>query len=320
VAVTGFCAGPYEKIMNACFEIWSQIMPERAIAGSFNLEYLLVGGRDVRSPESPYFMWYDWMVGGWGGRNGKDGSTATAPIFGVGLAVQPLEGQERLCPVLTSGHEIVTDSGGPGRYRGGCGVEKGGTLTDAHRTVMSYCCDRARSVTWGMNGGLPSIPHGVWLNKGREGERFLGAVFSNVPVVPGDFFTRPSAGGGGFGDPLERDPEAVLEDVIDGYVSVGRARRDYGVVVEEVDADLSEYRLDPAASTEERARLRAERQGWLDEDPEAVAERYRGGELDVMDLVRRYGVIVDWGTGELFPKTTEQFRAMLRRRAAEHWR
>jgi N-methylhydantoinase B len=320
VAVTGFCAGPYEKIMNACFEIWSQIMPERAIAGSFNLEYLLVGGRDVRSPESPYFMWYDWMVGGWGGRNGKDGSTATAPIFGVGLAVQPLEGQERLCPVLTSRHEIVPDSGGPGRFRGGCGVEKGGTLTDAHRTVMSYCCDRARSVTWGMDGGLPSIPHGVWLNKGREGERFLGAVFSNVPVVPGDFFTRPSAGGGGFGDPLERVPEAVLEDVIDGYVSVGRARRDYGVVVEEVDADLSEYRLDPAASTEERTRLRAERRAWLDEDPEAVAQRYRGGELDVMDLVRRYGVIVDWGTGELFPKTTEQFRAMLRRRAVEHWR
>ena len=103
---------------------------------------------------------------------------------------------------------------------------------------MSYCCDRARSITWGMNGGLPSIPHGVWLNKGRDGERFLGAVFSNVSVVPGDFFTRPSAGGGGFGDPLVRDPEAVLTDVADGYVSIGRARRDYGVVVEEVDADL----------------------------------------------------------------------------------
>jgi N-methylhydantoinase B len=53
-AVTGFCAGPYEKIMNACFEIWSEIMPERAIAASFNLEYLLVGGRDLRTPENPY--------------------------------------------------------------------------------------------------------------------------------------------------------------------------------------------------------------------------------------------------------------------------
>jgi N-methylhydantoinase B len=318
-AVTGFCAGPYEKIMNACFEIWSQIMPERAIACSFNLEYLLVGGRDLRSPENPYFMWYDWMVGGWGGRNGKDGSTATAPIFGVGLAVQPFEGQERLCPVLTSQHTIVADSGGPGKWRGGCGVEKGGTLTDAGRTVMSYCCDRARSITWGMNGGLPSLPHGVWLNKGRDGERFLGAVFSNVDIRAGDYFTRPSAGGGGFGDPLERDPQAVLEDVIDGYVSIERARKDYGVVVEEIDPEVSDYRLDPAATEAERVALRAARNGWLEEDPASIAGRYKAGELDTLDLVRRYGVIVDWGTGELFPRTTEQFRAMLRRRAVAYW-
>ena len=54
--------------------------------------------RRPRHESRPIFMWYDWMVGGWGGRNGKDGSNATAPIFGVGLAVQPLEAQERLCP------------------------------------------------------------------------------------------------------------------------------------------------------------------------------------------------------------------------------
>ena len=112
----------------------------------------------------------------------------------------------------------------------------------------------------------------------------------------------------------------MLEDVADAYVSIGRARRDYGVVVEEVDADLAEYRLDLDATAAERERLRGERRGWLDEDAAEVAGRYRAGELDVMDLVRRYGVIVDWGTGELFPRTTEQFRAMLRRRAVEHWR
>ena len=319
VAVTGFCSGPYEKIMNATFEIWSQIVPERAIACSFNLEYLLVGGRDARLKDRPFFMWYDWMVGGWGGRNGKDGSNCTAPLFGVGLAVQPLEGQERLSPVITTGHEIVTDSGGPGRHRGGCGVQKGGTLTDAERTVMSYCCDRARAVTWGINGGLPSLPHGVWLNKGTEHERFLGAVFSNVPVGPGDTFTRPSAGGGGFGDPLERDPDAVREDVIDGYVSVQRALKDYGVVVHELNADLDEYDLDRAATERERGRIRCERSAWPDEDAETVARGYREGDLDVFDLVRQYGVIVDWGTGELLPRTTTMFRAMLRRRSLDHW-
>ena len=123
IAVTGFCSGPYEKIMNSIFELWSRVMPERALACSFNLEYLLVGGRDARQSSRPIYMWYDWMAGGWGGRNGRDGANATSPIFGVGLAVQPVEGQERLSPVVTSGHEIKTDSGGPGRFRGGCGVE-----------------------------------------------------------------------------------------------------------------------------------------------------------------------------------------------------
>ena len=140
-----------------------------------------------------------------------------------------------------------------------------------------------------------------------------------MPVGAGDRFTRPSAGGGGFGDPLERDPAEVREDVADGYVSIDRARKDYGVVVREIDADLSEYEVDDDETASERERIRAERIGWLEEDPESVAERYRSGELDVLDLVRHYGVILDWGTGQLLPKTTEQFRAMLRRRMTPHW-
>ncbi len=313
-AVTGFCAGPHEKIMNSIFELWSTIKPERALACSFNLEYLLVGGRDARTAERPYFMWYDWMAGGWGGRNGRDGTNCTSPVFGVGLAVQPAEGQERLSPVITSEHSILRDSGGPGRFRGGCGVQKGGTVTKAEQSVISYACDRARSVVWGLDGGLPSIPHGVWLNG-----TFLGAVFSNVDLVEGDVFTRPSAGGGGYGDPLLRDPDAVKEDVADDYVSIERALRDYGVAIRTVDADLALYEVDEAATVTERARIRAARRGWLLEDAAAVAERYRAGELDVMDTVRRYAVILDWGTGELFPQTTETFRAMINRRAVPHW-
>jgi N-methylhydantoinase B len=179
-------------------------------------------------------------------------------------------------------------------------------------------CDRARSITWGIEGGLPSIPHGVWLT--REGERsFLGAVFSNVPCGPGDEFTRPSAGGGGFGDPLERDPAAVKEDVTDGYVSIERARKDYGVVVDEVDADLAAYEVDAQKTVAERERIRSERLSWLQEDPESVAGRYREGVLDQLDVIRCHGVILDWGTGELLPRTTEQFRAMLQRRMVPHW-
>lgn len=319
-AVAGYCSGPYEKIMNGIFELWSQIMPERAMACAFNLEYLLIGGRDGRTRENRHFMWYDWMAGGWGGRHSKDGSSATSPVFGTGLAVQPVEGQERLNPVLTSTHEIRTDSGGPGRYRGGCGVEKGGVITEkASKTVMSYCCDRGRSVTWGIEGGLPSVPHGVWLNKGTENERYLGSAFSNVPIGPGDAFTRPSAGGGGFGDPLEREPEAVLEDVIDEYVSVERAERDYGVVINAIDPELDQYEIDHDATKKARAKIRRQRRGWMVEDPAKVAQRYRKGNIDMLDVLRRHGVILDWGTGELLENSTRQYRETLERRSVAHW-
>jgi N-methylhydantoinase B len=184
---------------------------------------------------------------------------------------------------------------------------------------MSYCCDRARSITWGIDGGLPSIPHGVWLNKGTEDERFLGSVFSNVSVQSGDTFTRPSAGGGGYGDPLRRDPRLVVEDVIDGYVSIERAAKDYGVVIRPVRPELDEYELDERATTALRAEIAAVRAGWLDEDAAALAARYRAGEVGMLDMIRRYGVIVDWGTGELLPETTQQFRRTLRDRAVAAW-
>jgi N-methylhydantoinase B len=319
-AVTGFCSGSYGKVVNATMELWSQVLPERAIACCTDIEYLLVGGRDTRYDERPIFMWYDWMVNGWGGRNGKDGSNVTASIFGVGEAVQPFEGQERLTPVVTTEHAIATDSGGPGRFRGGCGARKGGTITGAEGSVMSYCCDRARSITFGIAGGLPSMPQGVWLTRDGDVEpRYLGAIFSNVPVGPGDVFSRPSAGGGGYGDPLERDPELVREDVAEDYVSLERAGKDYGVVLDEIDDDLGLYEVDAEATARERARIRAARVGWLAEDATSVAGRFRAGELDALDLVRRYGVILDWGTGELLTKTTQQFRAMLHRRAVPQW-
>ncbi|WP_047865733.1 hydantoinase B/oxoprolinase family protein [Rubrobacter aplysinae] len=318
-AVTGFCSGAYEKIMSALFELWSQAMPERALACCFNLEYLLIGGWDQRTEQAPFFMWYDYMMGGWGGRNGLDGSNATSPVFGVGLMAQPFEGQERLTPVVTEMHRIVEDSGGPGRYRGGCGVEKGGTLTEIQGTVMSYCCDRARSITWGIEGGLPSCPHGVWLNRGREDERFLGATFSGVDVEAGDLFIRPSAGGGGYGDPLERDSEAVCEDVADDYVTVEGARRDYGVVIRELDAELAEYEVDLEATQAERENIRENRKTWLEKDPEELAKRYRDKEIGALELIRRHGVILDWGTGELLPNTTRDFREMMSWRVLPHW-
>lgn len=319
VAVSGFCSGAFEKIMNACFEIWSEIMPKRAIACSFNLEYLLIGGYDRRNAANNYFMWYDWMAGGHGGRIDRDGANATSPVFGVGLSVQPCEGQERLSPVITTKHEIITDSGGPGKYRGGCGVEKGGILTDVFGGVMSYCCDRSRSITWGIMGGLPSIPQGAILYPDTEREQFLGTIFSNVPLKKGDSFTRPSAGGGGLGDPLERDVNAVLEDVIDGYVSIERAKKDYGVVITEINRDLDLFEIDFEATKKEREYIRKNRKVWLSVNPFEVEKMYKNGEINQLDVIRRYGVIIDYTTNQVLIKSTEQYRETIIKRSMAYW-
>lgn len=318
VAVTGFLM-PFEKIMNAIYEMWSNIIPERAIACAFNLEYLLTGGLDARRPEKPIFMFYDWLPGGWGGRNGKDGCNVTTACFGTGLMAQPVEGQERANPILTTEFEILTDSPGPGKWRGGAGVRKTSVMLEADKTVISYICDRERAIVWGIEGGLPSMPHGLSLKRGGEDEHWLGSVFSDVPIGTGDVFSRPTAGGGGFGDPLDRGPELVLQDVVDDYVSVERARKDYGVVITPVDPEVCLYEVDEAATEAERRAIRDQRSGWLATDPQEVAAKYRAGEIDTLDVVRRYAVILDWDTGDLLPVSTGQFREMFHKRTASKW-
>jgi len=321
VAVGGFNAGVYEKIVASTFHLWSMIMPSRAISCPYNIEYLNVGGKDVRfDDEGSRFMRYDWCDGGWGARNGKDGFNATAPVFGVGLQNQPLEGQERLAPIFTSWYEFIPDSGGPGRFRGGLGVLKGGVLRGAEDTVMSYASDRSRNVTWGVEGGLPSIPTGMWLNPDSENPTYLGARFAKQRLARNSEFKRPSAGGGGYGDPLTRDPAAVREDVADGYVTIERARKDYGVVLNLLDKDLESYEIDEEATATERKRIAAERLSWLRADPEEIAQRFRRNEIDAMDAVRQYGVILDWGTGELLAETTRVYREMFEQRALASWR
>src|SRR6056297_495301 len=319
VAVTGFLM-PFEKIMNSIFEMWSQIMPERAIACAFNLEYLLAGGNDLRKPEKPIYMFYEWLPGGWGGRNGKDGSDVTTACFGTGLMSQPSEGNERVNPTRADEFQIKQDSPGPGKWRGGAGVIKASTLLEAENTVMSYICDRERAVVWGVEGGLPSMPHGLMIEHADTGEeKWLGSVFSNYKIKSGDRFTRPTAGGGGYGDPLERDPERVRQDVIDEYVSVKRAELDYGVVIKVIDADMLEYEIDQAATEKARAYIRQNRVGWARMDPEIVSRMYQNAEIDEMDAVRRYAVILDWGTGEIMENSMRQFRESFEKRSVAHW-
>jgi N-methylhydantoinase B len=164
------------------------------------------------------------------------------------------------------------------------------------------------------------MPHGLTLKRtGSAAEERLGSIFSDVPIGEGDIFSRPTAGGGGFGDPLERDPNLVIEDIKDDYVSIERAAKDYGVVVHTIDAELCSYEVDKLATEVLRAKIRAERIANVRLDPEVVAERYRSGTIDTFDVIRKHAVILDWGTGALLPESTRQFRDVFERRSVAMW-
>ncbi|MCY3886410.1 MAG: hydantoinase B/oxoprolinase family protein, partial [Chloroflexi bacterium] len=111
----------------------------------------------------------------------------------------------------------------------------------------------------GIFGGETGQLARLSLNDGTEGERHLGTTATNAPVGPGDVLTFRTNGGGGFGDPLERPPERVLEDIQDGYATPAGAREQYGVVVKEIDRRRVHYEIDREATAELRAALRAAR-------------------------------------------------------------
>ena len=169
VAVTGFLM-PFEKIMNSTYEIWSK--HHAAARHLLHLQYRVSADRRQRHarPEKPIFMFYDWLPGGWGGRNGKDGANVMQASFGTGMLSQPVEGQERGNPILTTEFEAMTNFAGPGKWRGGVGARKTCLLREAENTVISYICDRERAVVWGTNGGLPSMPHGLHIRRAGANE------------------------------------------------------------------------------------------------------------------------------------------------------
>jgi N-methylhydantoinase B len=164
--------------------------------------------------------------GGAGARPEKDGLSATA--FPSGVRTIPVEATESIAPVVFYRREFREGSGGAGKQRGGLGqvIELGG----AGATPIALLCnfERVRNPARGRNGGRPGAAGEVALRSGR-------------PIRPKGRQTVPSRdairlqlpGGGGFGDPCARDPQRVLDDVLDGLITADDARRDYGVVVDE---------------------------------------------------------------------------------------
>jgi N-methylhydantoinase B len=224
------------------------VLPDKAAAAHFGDSMVLfLAGRDDRRGGQP-FLHVMPHAGGWGGFEGGDGEDGLINNVNGGFKDYPVEVFEVKFPALVSRYEFRPDTGGPGRFRGGCGL-----LRSFHvETDSSLYLWLERSVTpgWGLFGGGDAVGPDVAVNRGRPDERHMLKVNAH-PLASGSDVELSTGGGGGFGPALERDPERVRADVLDGFVSRAAAEREYGVVLGD---DLS---VDPEATD----RLRGARSG-----------------------------------------------------------
>jgi N-methylhydantoinase B len=225
------------------FGAFAKAIPERVMAGCGPLHGLTFSGIDPRRAE--YFVNYETYAGASGAQHDQDGKDAVR-VHVSGAANLPVEAAEHEFPLTILRYELIPDSGGPGRFRGGLG-----TLRD----VVSWA-ENGRLVGRGLRQvvGAPGLDGG---GKGRTGrflmdagtaeEQQLGANFSDLPIASSHTIRIETPAGAGFGDPFTRDPARVLADVVAVKVSVTAAREAYGVGVVRVEGSLAVDQAETAA-------------------------------------------------------------------------
>lgn len=228
-------------------------------------------------PQGRAFLSREVLGGGSGGRWYADGNDAIHIV--PDSRNQPAEFTENRFPVIVEKLGLRTDSGGVGQRRGGLGYDKHyRVLVDCHTIVTA---DRVRLGCYGVAGGRAGEPFCVTVDLHGKAKE-LGGLVDGEPVRAGQVVRVVTTGGGGWGDPLEREPEWVLRDVVQAKVSVAAARESYGVVIVERDGD---YTLDEGATTKLRAGLRAARRDPLpliDRGP-GYEKMLRGGSIEAGD-------------------------------------
>jgi N-methylhydantoinase B len=230
-------------VAEAIFRALAPLVPEKRIAGGSGSAALVLGGRDASSNRA--YVHYEIFSGGTGARSGKDGVSATA-FHLSNCKTAPIEIIESEFPTRVERFEMIPDSGGAGRWRGGLGFARDyRILTDDVRFSMRT--DKHAIEPWGGDNGSPGGKGSCIINPGATDQKGLPSRFGDYRLQQGDLLRLERPGGGGLGNPLERPVENVLADVRQGYVSMMRARSDYGVVVDRVGGEptlnLTETRL-----------------------------------------------------------------------------
>ena len=228
----------------------AQITPER-VAGDLcrTSFHNLLGGFDTRKGRE--WVHYEWSAGGNGAFAEDDGPSAMATIdWGDLVTVQSSEVMETRMPLIVESSRLAIDSGGAGTTRGGLSMQRSLRVL-APEARYSLLSDGAIVPAFGVLGGLAGFPVGAWIDRDGDIEDFdTPGKIAGHSVEEGAAVVIRSAGGGGYGDPLLRDPERVVSDVREGYVSSNAAVRLYGVALR------TDGSVDTAATESLRQRIR----------------------------------------------------------------
>jgi N-methylhydantoinase B len=257
-AAVGMRSLTVSRLRSVIFGAFSQAVPERLPAAPAGNNCIVnVMTRDDRTNRT-IIAAVNPVVGGGGGmphRDGTNGSGADAAY----LKNTPIEITETETPVEFVKYGLAKDSGGAGRWRGGLATEMAFKVFAPETRITARNRDRSFFRPWGVLGGKAAGLSDMVVNPGTPEERRLGNIDTAV-LQPGEILEIRSAGGGGRGDPMQREPWRVAEDVLRGYISPDVAERDYGVV-------LNGETIDEAATQACRAGRKAT-DGHFDFGPE----------------------------------------------------
>ena len=234
------------RIADCLFGALAQAAPDSVTADGAGGSTLptIAGWRD----DEP-FVFSECVMGTWGASSAQDGQSGV-PHMCSNQSNVPIEMIEAEYPIRIERYGLVPDTGGAGRFRGGLGlVREYRALADD--LSLSVRADKRDFPPHGLEGGCPGAPCESVLNPDANARQLPMLFTTPIEMRRGDLFRHVMAGGGGFGDPFTRDPDAVLMDIEDGLLSVQAASRDYGVVVTGTP---------PSIDSEATAKLRAGRQ------------------------------------------------------------
>lgn len=213
-------------VVDTTFKALASAMPERIPAAhKGDMGGYSIYGQDAQGRR---FVLLNMTGGGWGGHIDRDGEDASVSICQGDVRNIPVEVQEAMYPVRIEHFKLRADSGGPGRYRGGLGIETRITCLVPCRINVNL--DRIRCPPWGLAGGLAGESNQGVIRRADGGEEVIYKG-TNVPLAPGDSVTFRTAGGGGYGSPKDREPARIAADLQEGLISEAEARRIYGATL-----------------------------------------------------------------------------------------